>query len=107
MPSLVENYQHIEKFSSLEAYLAHEVPVLKSSLKGLILHQDLTWVAWCLIMTRGILLDSKTGELWEDPARLQQAIEEIGEFYMPYAATRLELYFKRRELFGRPSLFKM
>jgi len=58
-------------------------------------------------MTRGILLDSKTGQLWEDPARLQQAIEEIGEFNMPYAATRLELYAKRRELFGRPSLFKI
>lgn len=107
LPTLIENYQHIEKFRSLEAYLAHEVPVLKSQLKGLILHQDLTWIAWCLIMTRGILLDHKTGELWEDPARLQQAIEEVGEFNIPYAATRLELYFKRRELFGRPSLFKI
>jgi len=107
MPTIVENYQHIEKFSSLEAYLAHELPILKNTLKGLILHQDLTWVTWCLVMTRGILLDRKTGQLWEDPARLQQAVEEIGEFNMPYAATRLELYFKRRELFGKPSLFKI
>lgn len=58
-------------------------------------------------MARSSLIDTKTGDLWEDPTRLQQAIEEIGNFNMPYALSRLELYFKHRDLFGLlPSAFK-
>jgi thiamine kinase-like enzyme len=30
LPGLIEDYKHIEKFKSLDAYLAHELPVLKS-----------------------------------------------------------------------------
>ena len=90
LESIVPEYEKYDKYASKEVYMATEFPVMKEQLKSLVLFQDLYWVIWCLVMTKGPLVNPASGKVWEDDDKLLEMLEEAYQFYIPYAKMRLE-----------------
>lgn len=47
------------------------MPVMKEQLKRFLLHTELGWLLWCLVMIRGSFVDPETNKLYEDNEKLE------------------------------------
>lgn len=95
----------IKQVGHKDEFIEKELPVFRETIKKLTLSLHLFWIPWCLIMCKGSLIDPSTDKPWTDTDKMRKALEEIGEFYVPYALTRLEMYFEqRKELLGEESV---
>lgn len=81
---------------SLEEYLHSEASVLKNHLRKLVLQQDLFWPLWCCVMSQDSLFDPETKQIWATEEKMEEAIKGMEVFHIPYAQTRLDMYFEHR-----------
>lgn len=96
MKQVIPDWEAYEKYASKGEYINIELPKMRDQLKSLVLQQHIQWVAWCIVMMKGSLIDPKTHQIWQDETKLVEMVKELDLFYIPYAKTRLDLYFEHR-----------
>lgn len=79
----------LETYPSFEAYLAHELPILKSEVLKTFLHHNFFWALWALVNLQSVIKDPETNEVWAHEEKLDRALDTLSVYFLPNIRTRL------------------